>query len=93
MDEAEIIRNIVAFADIKRAEQFEEMPYLFYSRNTSWSGQPCKFCGSATGIHEVGGRYISTEMDEEFEYIDGTQMFFCGDCLERLEKFFQTDME
>lgn len=67
--------------------QQDKKPLLDYTRNQSWDGQPCKFCGSKIGIREVGGRYVSGYAE------DNNLIFFCGKCLKILEDYFETSME
>lgn len=64
-----------------------EKPLLDYTRNQSWNGQACKFCGSKIGIREVKGRYVSGYAE------DNNLIFFCGDCLNIMEDYFDCSME
>jgi hypothetical protein len=71
----------------------EEKPLLSYSRNTTWHGEPCHFCNRSKLIHLVNGRYIYAEVDEEMEFVEGTQVYFCGDCLSLLSLMTEESME
>ncbi len=96
MNEKMIVQRVNNFVKRKQHEQGldgDEKPYVDFSRNTSWAGESCRFCGSSTSIHEVGGRYIACDWDEDMEVVPGSQWFFCGNCLERLEKQCEMVME
>ena len=64
-----------------------DMPMIAFSRHTTWNGEPCHFCNSKEGIKEVQGRYIS-----ETEFEDLKVIFFCGDCHEKLDYYFEMEM-
>lgn len=82
----ERVRAVLDEAIRQKEEGKEEKPYFSYSRNTSWNYEPCAFCKRDKLIHLVHGRYIYAEMGEDGEYIEGTQVYFCGDCNELLSR-------
>lgn len=93
-DEAYVLRQVLRYRDeCSRKQDGDEKPFLDYSRYVRWNYEPCEFCGNATEIHEVGGRYVHCDMDENFEAIEGTLITFCGDCLQVMEKYFDGYME
>lgn len=75
------------------ADVGEEKPLFSYSRNVSWQGEKCHFCKRGEVIHLVGGRYIYAESDDDMEYIQGSQVYFCGDCLTLLGLMTEESME
>jgi hypothetical protein len=79
-----IIAFVQKLCDAQGIEEIggEEKPYFSYSRNISWHGEPCFFCKRDKTIHLVRGRYIFAVQGEDGEYIDGSQVYFCGDCNE-----------
>jgi hypothetical protein len=71
-----------------RKAQGRKRPFIIYTRNTMWDGQPCAKCGSINGIKEVGGRFVAGSPET------GDLMFLCGDCVEKhLDKDFEIEME
>jgi hypothetical protein len=71
-----------------REQQGQEKPFISYTRNQSWNGQPCDACGSKEGIHEVGGRYVAGSSETN------DLMYLCGNCVEHhLEKDFDAMCE
>ena len=73
--------------DAKKLQQTNR-PFISYTRNQLWKGEPCIVCKSDKGIHEHGGRYAagSSETDD--------LMHLCGKCVEKhLEKDFEAMME
>jgi len=62
-------------------------PFITYTRNQMWKGEPCDFCGSKEGIHKVEGRYVAGSSE------DGTLIYLCGLCVKKLEKLFEVDYE
>jgi len=82
------VRTYKEILENARKIQQTSKPFISYTRNTTWKGQPCIICGSKIGIHEVKGRYVAGDKETN------DLMFICGICLEKhLEKDFEADME
>lgn len=83
----------ITFATKKRDEQGgEDPPFVNYVRHLAWSEEfPCAFCGSTKGIHDRYGRYLTGEEDDEGCFTEESRVYFCGLCLEELEKMCDMD--
>ena len=68
--------------------QRTQKPFISYTRNQLWKGEPCIICGSTKGTQEVDGRYVAGDSET------GDLMYLCGKCLEKyLLKDFEAMME
>lgn len=88
-EETYLIYNIeTGILKLKEKMGCNNFPMLAFTRNSTWDGEPCYFCGSKKGIKEVQGRYIANGEFEDLQTIP-----FCGNCLDKLEHYFDMEME